>query len=46
MNGTPRSLYDGDDGKFRTITANTDAAKIIDLLKDEKDIEVRIRRMM
>jgi len=25
---------------------NTDTAKIIDLLKDEKDIEVRIRRMM
>lgn len=25
---------------------NTDTAKIIDLLKDEKDIEIRIRRMM
>ena len=25
---------------------NTDTAKIIDLLKDEKDVEVRIRRMM
>jgi L-ascorbate metabolism protein UlaG (beta-lactamase superfamily) len=25
---------------------NTDTAKIIGLLKDEKDIEVRIRRMM
>jgi L-ascorbate metabolism protein UlaG (beta-lactamase superfamily) len=25
---------------------NTDTAKIIELLKDEKDIEVRIRRLM
>ena len=35
----PKILYPYHYGKTKT-------AKIIDLLKDEKDIEVRIRRMM